>query len=122
MKEDSLAYGVLIKNDDDYEYFRHYIRDSQLRNALFITKFWPVDRNNYAGHYYSNIGDNALFSSQGDPFQLTMIVLVATIGAIFLFGFFFEIHRRNISSNATKRGGMNDDCLCDRQNLQNIVQ
>ena len=96
VKGDSLSYGVLIKNHEDYEYFKHYIHDAQLRYTLIWTKWWLKDRNKYTGYYHSNIGDNALFSTQGEPFRLTMIVLVAVIAVIVLFGFFFEIHRQKM--------------------------
>ena len=92
-----LAYGILVKHMDDYEYFKDFIQDSRLRIEIEGAFYWNILRNTYKEHltwtFYSSTS-NKLFSPSENYFVHSVIVISGMMGIIVLFGIFYELKRK----------------------------
>ena len=95
---ESLSYGLLIRNTDDYNYFKDFVHDAVLRKSISWTGNWVKVKNFVGGKFYSPEGVITLFDTSSPKFQYTIIVLSTAILVICVIGFFYELHRRNFLS------------------------
>lgn len=80
------SYGILVKNSDDYEYFRNAITDNRLPLETSIALAY----NKKPGKEPNDL----LFSPEGPHFIASLRVIGGIIGVVCCFGFVFEMWRR----------------------------
>lgn len=81
-KTERMSYGVLVKDINDYEYFRHAIEDNQLTMEISIASamnkmFVPTENPD-------------IFSSSGVYYQETLKIISGILGTVFLFGLIYD--------------------------------
>lgn len=88
--EDDYSYGVLVKNDDDYDFLSDFILDNRdvinTCNGLLINQYSSTEKDRYE--------PNPLFSSSGEVFWPSFLVSMILLALICVFGFFYELRRR----------------------------
>ena len=93
---EKLAYGILVKHMDDYEYFKDFIQDSRLRIEIRSEMYWNRFRNEMKekdiGTFYSD-HRKKLFSSKYFFYYIT--VLSGMLGTIVVFGIIYELGRKH---------------------------
>ena len=85
---EKMAYGILVKDEDDYIYFNEFIKDNQAIFEICTT----LDLN-VMNHIIQN-PEHDLFSPKGGHFYPTLIATGCTVGAMLIFGIVFELCRR----------------------------
>ena len=89
-ESEKLSYGILVKHDRDYEYFRDAIRDNRLPLETEIALDWNKKED--------KPGKLVLFSSTGPYFIASIKVISFIFGSICFFGIFYEICRRRLAT------------------------
>lgn len=85
------AYGVLIKEDEDYDYFSEFV----VNNGAVINTCHALTLNNISAHMYVEKTTNILISSSADFFWPSFISLSCIIALMFITGMIYEIYRTN---------------------------
>merc|ERR1712013_212181 len=84
-----LAYGMLVKHYEDFEYFRHFVTD----NKHFVQTCKELHLHHDAPpHHDENIGHN-IFNAKGGPFIESLTISLIIVGVILLLGIAYEIVR-----------------------------
>ena len=105
-----LTYGMLIKDEDDYDYFREYIVDN--RHNLMTCKELQLHL-----HFYGkSMTSYNIFQPNGPAFRITIIVVVSAIGVIFSMGIIYEFSRMMIKKKIAKN--MKDTCRTGRSSTR----
>ena len=90
-----LSYGILFKEEHDFDYFHDFAHDSHLRTLILSTERWvTVKHSRWRRGNYFNAGHSKLFSTSEPSFQLTVTTIAIMIGIILLFGVIYEVKRR----------------------------
>ena len=91
-----LAYGVLVRNETVYNYFKDYVVEASARNLYHFTM-----ENNEKKEYWNDIhknlnsgGNSILFLSSSEYFIHTMFAIGLMFAFILIFGTLFEIQRK----------------------------
>lgn len=84
-----LAYGILVKHADDYEFLRDVIRGNRFNLHIELGLGWNTIKKKYFHDHPPN-----LFDADQAYFQTTAIILVAANLLIFVFGMLYEYLRR----------------------------
>ena len=85
---EKLSYGILVRNIEDYDYFRHAILDNRLSLQTSV--------GSEMNEQFPRVMDTDLFSSSGIYYKETVKVISAILGFIILFGIFFELHNHKM--------------------------
>ena len=92
---DRLAYGILVRNMDDYQYLADFVKDNRevfnTCNLLYI--------NNMSGSVKFKTIKNALFATSGGFFWPSFIIVTTIIGVICCFGAIYELYRRKFAAH-----------------------
>lgn len=83
---EKLSYGVLVKNVEDYDYFRHAIQDNRFSLETSV--------GSVMNEIFPRGTERDIFSSSGIYYQQTIKVIGIVLGLITLFGMLFELHSR----------------------------
>lgn len=90
---EKLSYGIMMKNSQAYDYFRHTISDNRLRNKIEYDLQWNKIKKKFAaqkkGSFYSSL--NVLFSPRNYYFQTSLKAITLMLIVICLFGVFYEL-------------------------------
>ena len=84
---EKLAYGILVRDKEDYDYFRDAFLDNRLPLSTTQLLAWNK-RDERVGQ------KEKLFDPSSDIFREGMIVLVCSVGCIMVFGVAYETRRR----------------------------
>ena len=90
------SYGILIRNKDDYDYFKDFILDLNLRSLIFFTGQWVKTRGTMGGKFYSSEGQNILFAHEEQYFQYTIMAMAGFVAFVTVFGIFYELRRKKM--------------------------
>ena len=85
---EAMSFGLLIKDEDVYEYFNEFITNNQALIETCMTLALNV-----MNTAIKNSGHN-LFSPSSGHFYPTLIVVGCTLGVILIFGIVYEIYRK----------------------------
>ena len=91
-----LSYGMLVRDKEDYDYFKDYAFDTQLRLEMMYSSEWVTQKMGQRGRYYSAQGENRLFSTDAHYFQQTVIVILVVVTLLFTFGWLYERKRKKL--------------------------
>ena len=87
------AYGILVKNDDDYGFLSDFITDNRdvinTCNGLLINSYSFESAHEHGEHEH-----NPLFSTSGKVFWTTMSIISILLLLICTFGVVYELKRR----------------------------
>ena len=89
---EEIAYGILVKDMEAYEYFKNVVHANRLRLAIGGASFWNEIQKDIIGYKVGNFYSttiNKLFSPSN-----SIIVISIMIGIIVLFGIFYELKRK----------------------------
>ena len=92
---ESMSMGIIVKQEDDYEYFADYVKD----NSAIINVCIGLIINNLTAHSELNIKtipEDVLFEIYDDLFWPTLLTITTALGLIICFGVVYEIHRRSL--------------------------
>lgn len=82
---EKLAYGVLVKNREDYDYFRHAMEDNRIALEAAVGSLM--------NEQFPRVKEPDIFATSSEHFQDAIKIIGIIIGLIGLFGLFFEIPR-----------------------------
>ena len=92
-----LAYGMLIRNIEDYKYVKGFVESNQIAWSILDSQQWLSVKNMDAkegyGKFYSSDSSN-LFSASGHHFKYSMVAVCVMIALIVVFGVFYEMKRK----------------------------
>lgn len=106
--------GILMKKEEDYDYFQHVMRDNQfvlqrLREEFLVDNFYNKSLVNNR-RYYSTTAD-ILFAPDGNYFQSAVIATAIINGFFCAIGIVYEVRkRRNASMGTMKNNGSSRHC------------
>ena len=84
---EKLAYGIIVRDDDDYEFFR----DTFIDNRLSLSTQRLIGWNNMT----ELVKVGKLFDPKSTIFQNGVMVMLFCIGAVFVFGIGYEMRRNS---------------------------
>ena len=89
--------GILVKQTNDYEYFKDFVRDGRMGMEIGSAYFWNKIRTEIKDHddgkFYSSTS-NKLFSPSQHYFVHSILVISAMMVIIVLVGIFYEMKRK----------------------------
>ena len=86
---ENLGYGMLMKNNDDYEYLKHFISD----NRPIIQTCKELKMQNMEPPHHDENATHNIFNPNSGLFMRALLFALMIIGGIFLLGLFYEIGR-----------------------------
>lgn len=102
---EKFSYGILVRDREIYEYFRNAFTDNRLREELRLSLSYVRQKTRstrkYGNIFYSEMSH--LFSPQGAFFGRAIATISCLIGAILVFGVYYEWKRRREFAKASDK-------------------
>lgn len=107
-KADDYAYGILVKQHEDYAYLKNFVEHLQHQNMIDDAIEWNVFTNDVKEDEYGRIYDSnlSMLFSPSDYFMKSMMAIGIMLGLILTFGILYELKRRKYISKCFKRSGV----------------
>ena len=96
---EKLSFGMMVKGEDDYHFFGHYLRDNHIELHTCIVLMLTSTRIKF-NHAHDDAHN--LFAVSSGVFKPSLYVSVAAFAAICLFGIIYEIGRRKFKLFSVK--------------------